>query len=149
MGYKIPFISPPPLRSQPIPIIPYNQDQRLLLNQEIEELLNKGAIERVNQPSFPGFYSSMFVIPKRNGGFRPVFNLKKLNQFIHAPHFKMETLQEVTKLIKESDYLTSIDLSDAFLHIPVHPDSRAYLRLHWNNQTYQFCTTPFGLSLVP
>jgi hypothetical protein len=109
----------------------------------------KGAIELVPQPLTPGFYSNMFVIPKKNGGSRPVFNLKTLNQYIQAPHFKMETLQEVTKLIKKNNFLTSIDLSDAFLHIPVHHESRQYLRLHWQGQTYQFCTTPFGLSLVP
>ncbi|KAG0786734.1 hypothetical protein G6F17_009177 [Rhizopus arrhizus] len=34
----------------------------------------------------------MFAIPKKkNGGSRPVFNLKKLNKYIQAPHFKMET----------------------------------------------------------
>ncbi|KAG1157621.1 hypothetical protein G6F46_007805 [Rhizopus delemar] len=61
----------------------------------------------------------------------------------------METIQEVTKLIKPHNWLTSIDLSDAFLHIPVHSASRRFLRFHWNHQTYQFTTTPFGLSLVP
>jgi hypothetical protein len=118
------------------------------LDQEVSLLLNKGAIEEI-QPITPGFYSSMFVIPKKNGGSRPVFNLKKLNNYIQAPHFKMETLQEVTKQIRQNNYLTSIDLSDAFLHIPVHVDSRPYLRLNWKGKTYQFCTTPFGLSLVP
>jgi hypothetical protein len=100
-------------------------------------------------PTTPGFYSNMFVIPKKNGGSRPVFNLKKLNKYIQAPHFKMETLQEVTRQIKQNNYLTSIELSDAFLHIPIHADSRPYLRLNWKGKTYQFCTTPFGLSAVP
>ncbi|KAG0925667.1 hypothetical protein G6F32_013480 [Rhizopus arrhizus] len=61
----------------------------------------------------------------------------------------METIQDVTRMLKANDWLTSIDLSDAFLHIPVDPTSRRYLRFHWKGQSYQFCTTPFGLSLVP
>ncbi|KAG0733819.1 hypothetical protein G6F22_016801 [Rhizopus arrhizus] len=91
----------------------------------------------------------MFVIPKKNGGVRPVFNLKKLNQYSEAPHFKMETIREVSQMIKPNDYLVSIDLSDAFLHIALHPDSRRFLRLKWKNQVYQYCTTPFGLASGP
>jgi hypothetical protein len=148
-GLRIRFLSNPPLKNHPTPIIPYNVQQKELLDEEIESLMKKGAIEVTPNPLTPGFYSNMFVIPKKNGGRRPVFNLKKLNQFLHAPHFKMETIQEVTKLMKKNNYMTSIDLSDAFLHIPVHPQSRKYLRFHWQKTTYQFCTTPFGLSLVP
>lgn len=127
---------------------PPSQEQKKLLRQEIADLLLKKAIEPVTSPS-PGFGSTMFVIPKRNGGFRPVFNLRKLNQFITAPHFKMETLQHVVKLLQPKDFLTSVDLQDAFLHILVHRTSRKYLRFRWQNQLFQFKTTPFGLSVVP
>ncbi|KAG2213697.1 hypothetical protein INT45_002551 [Circinella minor] len=105
------------------------------------------AIEPVTIGS--GFSSTMFIIPKRNGGFRPVFNLKTLNQYLHAPKFKMETLQQVIKMLQPNDFLTSIDLADAFLHIAVHHQLRRYLRFNWEGQTFQFRTTPFSLSQVP
>ncbi|KAG1136759.1 hypothetical protein G6F37_011998 [Rhizopus arrhizus] len=133
-------------------MIPYNTEQQQLIHQEILSLLQKGAIEPVSQQQqhiTPGFYSPLFVIPKKNGGHRPVFNLKKLNSYITTPHFKMETLQEVTRTINPNNWMTSIDLSDAFLHIPVHQSSRRFLRFRWGNTSYQFKTTPFGLSLVP
>lgn len=107
----------------------------------------KRAIEPA--PQTPGFSSRMFVIPKRSGGHRPVFNLRALNQFVVTSHFKMETLQQVVKLIQPNDYLTSIDLSDAFLHILVHQHSRLYLRFRLEGKTFQFRTTTFGLSVVP
>jgi hypothetical protein len=91
----------------------------------------------------------MFVIPKKNGGIRPVFNLKKLNQYLEAPHFKMETIREVSQMIDPNDYLVSIDLSDAFLHIGLHQDSRRFLRLKWKDQVYQYRTAPFGLASSP
>src|ERR1700730_7875651 len=128
--------------------MPSAPQQRELLRQEIAQLLAKRAIEPVNDAS-PGFHSSMFVIPKRNGGYRPVFNLKRLNEHLEAPHFKMETLRQVTPLIQQHDFLTSINLSDAFLHILVHKMSRKYLRFRWNGKTFQFRTIPFGLSTVP
>jgi len=95
--------------------MPSDPQQRKLLRQEISQLLAKRAIESVKGGS-SGFHSSLFVIPKRNGGYRPAFNLRRLNQHLGAPHFKMETLRQVAPLIQQYDFLTSIDLSDAFLH---------------------------------
>ena len=88
----------------------------------------------------------MFVIPKKNGGVRPAFNLKKLNQYLDAPHFKMETIKEVSLMVNPNDYLVSIGLSDAFLHVGLHSELRRFLRLKWKNQVYQYCTTAFGLA---
>lgn len=115
-------------------------------------MLQKSAIETVSTQQvqdIPSFYSSMFVIPKKNGGVRPVFNHKQLNQYVEAPHFKMETIREVSQMIKPKDYLVSIYLSDAFLHIELHQDSRHYLRFKWKDQVYQYRTTAFGLSSSP
>ncbi|KAI9030145.1 hypothetical protein CLU79DRAFT_831864 [Phycomyces nitens] len=43
------------------------------------------------------FYSNMLVIPKHNGGCRPVFNLKSLDQYLYVFHFKMEDVKQVIR----------------------------------------------------
>ena len=53
------------------------------------------------------------------GGLQPILNLKQFNQFLHVPSFKMPTIQHVQQLIQHSDYTFSIDLQDAYLHIPI------------------------------
>ncbi|KAI9261608.1 hypothetical protein BDA99DRAFT_560467 [Phascolomyces articulosus] len=71
----------------------YSQEQQALLCQEIANLLKKYAIEPA--PSGQGYNSTMFVILKHNSGFRPVFNLRALNQFLApTPKFKLETLHQ-------------------------------------------------------
>ena len=55
----------------------------------------------------------------------------------------------VCNIINRKDYLTSIDLQDAFLHILIHPSSRKYLQFHWKGKQFQFRVLPFGLSLAP
>ncbi|KAG1112461.1 hypothetical protein G6F42_014735 [Rhizopus arrhizus] len=98
----------------------------------------------------PGFYSSIFGIPKKNGGVRPISNLKRLSQYLDAPHFKIETIRAVAQKIKSNDYIDSIDLSDAFLRVGLHQDSKKFLCLKWKkNQVYQYCTTAFGLTSSP
>ncbi|CEP15065.1 hypothetical protein [Parasitella parasitica] len=116
-GYNIHFHTIPPTTTTPSSIQPFGTEQVHLIDQAITDLLNKQAIKPVSDQEVrqtPGFYSSLFVIPKKDGGIRPVFNLKRLNQYLHAPHFKMETIKEVTHMIQKNDYLLSIDLSDVF-----------------------------------
>ena len=88
-----------------------------VIQKEVDEPLAKGAIE----PSSGGasFYSSVFVVPKHTGGLHPILNLKHFNHFMHIPSFKMPTLKTVWQLIQHGDYAFSIDLQDAYLHVPI------------------------------
>ena len=51
--------------------------------------------------------------------------------------------------IHKHDWMTAIDLKDAYLQIPVHPDSRKYLRFLWRGRHFQFRALCFGLSTAP
>lgn len=145
-GYSIIFSKTPPVRLPPTHD-PYTTiAEKEEINKEIISLLQKKAIEEC---SGMGFYSRLFTIPKKTGGLRPVLNLRPLNQYLKAPHFKMETLTHICQMLRPKDWLTSINLSDAFLHVAVQPTSRRYLRFRWQGKTYQFRTLPFGLSLSP
>ena len=45
--------------------------------------------------------------------------------------------------------MASIDLEEAYLQIPVHPDSRRFLRFVDQGNVYQFSALCFGLSTAP
>ena len=49
---------------------------------EIQALLEKGAVSTVYPPMGQGFISKMFVVPKKDGGARPIIDLRELNKFI-------------------------------------------------------------------
>jgi len=57
-------------------------------------------------------------VPKPNGKHRFILNLKKLNEFIDPPNFKMEDTRTVSRLIRTNAYMASIDLNDAFFLVP-------------------------------
>jgi hypothetical protein len=81
------------------------------------------------------------------GGMRPVINLKRLNAaHLETPHFRMETPQDVRHAIRHGDWAGSIDLRDAYFHVPIHAADRKFLRFGWRGCLYQFCVLPFGLS---
>jgi hypothetical protein len=59
----------------------------------------------------------------------PVINLKKLNAFyLETPHFRMESPQDVCHAIRPGDWAASIDLKDAYFHVPIAMAARKNLR---------------------
>ena len=61
----------------------------------------------------------------------------------------METPETIRTSLQQGEWVTSLDFSDAYFHIPIHVNSRKYLRFHFQNQSYQFRALPFGLSTAP
>ncbi|CAG2246502.1 unnamed protein product [Mytilus edulis] len=121
-----------------------------LLSVEVDTMLQKAAIEEVSILTLsPGFYSRLFLVPKKTGGMRPVIDLSILNKFLIVPHFKMETNRSIRASILPGMWTTSLDLSDAYFHIPISKTYRKYLRFVWNNKVFQFKALPFGLSTAP
>ena len=59
----------------------------------------------------------------------------------------METVKSVRQSIMVNDWSVSIDLTDAYLHVPIHPISRKYLWFVYEHQVFQFTALPFRMSL--
>ena len=150
-GYRLPFLeSPPPLSPVPREFPTYRGDplRSLALEEQVQTLVEKGALEVVSDPS-PGFYSRLFLVEKASGGWRPVIDLSPLNGFLQQTRFKMETMASVLASIREGDFMASIDLSDAYFQVPVHPASRKFLRVFFKGVSYQFRVLCFGLATAP
>ena len=112
----------------------------------IQSLLSKNEIERVENVKSLGVYSRLFLVPKPHQRWRPGIDLSRLNTFLHAEKFKMETPESIRTSLIPGEWVSSIDLSDAYLHIPIHPNSRKYLRFCHRSQVFQFTSLPFGLA---
>ena len=98
----------------------------------------------------PGEYiSTVFIVPMKNGKYRPVINLRFLNHFVNYNHFKQETFKVIVDLIQENDFFTSIDLSDAYFSVPIAAEFQKYLKFSWKGQLYKFVVPPFGLKSAP
>ena len=149
-GYCIPFTGRPPLSLPTDDSYTHlRQPEHVkVIDEEVEALLGKGAIEVVS-PKEPGYFSKMFVVPKPVG-WRPIINLKRLNaEFIDCPHFRMDTVADVALLLRPGDWCGSIDLKDAYFHIPINRRFRRFLRFGWKGRLFQFLVLPFGLCTAP
>ena len=145
-GYVFPFKRPPRLTGKRVTRSSVSE-----LCEEVVDLSTKCAVEPVPQVQQGlGFYSTYFVVPKKDGGLRPILNLKPFNKSLHRVRFKMETLRTVIAVVQQGNWLASVDLKDAYLHVPVARAMWRYLRFSLPGAgDFQWRVLPFGLSLAP
>ena len=146
-GYNIELDSLPVQCKQPS-VINFSEEEKCVINSEIESLLDKGVIE-VSTPESGQFLSNVFVRPKKGGDYRFILNLSKLNEHVTYMHFKMDTIQSCIDLIQPGSFLASLDLRDAYYSVPVASESRKFLKFIWENKLYQYTCLPNGLSSAP
>ena len=60
----------------------------------------------------------------------------------------METANKVRNATYPKDWAISLDLTDAYLHVPIHVTSRKY-RFCLKGRVFQFRALPFGLATSP
>ena len=118
------------------------------MKEELRLLLEKGAIAPVTN-SQGGFYSNLFLVPKKNSQMRPVINLKRLNEWVTTEHFKMEGVSTLKDILQLGDWFVKVDLKDAYFTIPIDFGHQQYLRFMLEGESYQFTCLPFGLSCAP
>ena len=83
-------------------------------------MLKKGAIQEVSL-SDQAFYSRLYLVPKKEGTYRPVIDLSSLNRFVPHFHFQTEGLHCLKTVLRKGDPMTSIDLKDAYFSVaPLH-----------------------------
>ena len=79
-GYEVDLLAQP-YQSLPPKELSFNREETNTLSEEVEKMLTKSAISLVQGQS-PGFHTQLFVVPKKDGGQRPIINLKKLNSLV-------------------------------------------------------------------
>ena len=123
-------------------------DQISFVDKEIVDMLKKGVIEESIHEEGE-IISPTFVVPKDDGSYRLILNLKKFNEKVEYEHFKMENFLSATELVTENCYLASVDLRHAYYSVPIHPNYRKYLKFQWEGKLYAYTCMPNGLSNCP
>ena len=118
----------------------YDRQQQVIFNQR-----------RTQNLPFRDFESTVFTVPKKDGGHRLCTDFRPLNAFAEKSHFQMEGVQEVAELIQQGDYGLLVDLKDCYLTLGLHPAQRKYCRFRCPKSgiRYQWRTVAFGVSEAP
>ena len=147
-GVELDFKETPVQHSLPHEI-KFSEHETKLVAAELKKFLNWGIIEETTLE--PGdFVSNLFTRPKKEPNrIRLILNLKKLNDFVRFVHFKMDGVDAVLHLIRPRVFMFSIDFTQSFYSIPVHPRYYRYLKCICLGKFYLFRCLPMGYSQSP
>lgn len=106
-----------------------------------------GAAEEVT-PTPETVVSPAFVI-RQGEKRRLIFDPRTVNEAIPCPSFRMERLVDVPGLWQQGDWMCTVDITKAYLHVPLAAEARRYLAFRANGRTYSFTSLPFGLNIAP
>lgn len=76
-----------------------------------------------------GLYSHYFLVPKKDGGLRPILDLRQLNCVLAKHSFKMITVKQLLTHISPRDWFISVDLKDTCFQIQIAPCHRCFLQM--------------------
>ena len=125
---------------------PYNF-QRRTGSQIYRQPAEEGVCRACPLQPLPGLLHQAISCSKKDRGsiLCPVIDLSTLNQHLVVPHFEMETAGSIKVAIRARKWAISIDIRDAYVHVPMCPAVRRFLRFCVNKRTYQFTCLLFRL----
>ena len=124
-------------------------EERASVDDHISELLNEAFIKKLDDHIADGWVSNISLVPKHQGGFRMILNLKKLNEFVTYTKFKKGHVDKVISLLRQGDYMGSLDLTSAYGQVTLDPRHENFFQFTWNGQFYCYTTLPQGFSDSP
>ncbi|KAI8437183.1 hypothetical protein MSG28_010510 [Choristoneura fumiferana] len=146
-GYRIPFGKKPPLEGLRKNSFRFTTPASPQMDLEIRNLLESGALRKSLQAR--GFLSTFFLRKKSDNTYRPIFNLKRLNEYVLTPKFHLVNHLQIPRHLRIKDFMMKVDISQAYFHIPIHPSHRRFLSMAYQGHVYEMTCLPFGLASAP
>lgn len=137
------FVNAPPVRINPYPTSPELQKK---INHELDNMIKLQVIE----PSRSDWSLSTVPVIKPTGEVRLCLDARRLNDRTVRDAYPLPHQDRILSRLGSCKFLSTIDLTKAFLQIPLDPASRKYTAFSvLGRGLFQFCRLPFGLVNSP
>lgn len=136
--HKIRMVDETPFmkRSYPIPFAHREQ-----VKNKITELEELGIIKREATP----FSSPMTYVTKKDGSIRLLLDARELNKQMEGDSEAPPIPSEILQSFHDVKYISLLDCSDAYFHIPLETSSTKYTGFTFMGKTYTYNVLPQGL----
>lgn len=98
------------------------------------------------------YNNALVIVPKPDNTFRICLDFRPLNQALQEEsidkHFLPDIWRNLQSFFHGKVFYSELDLSNAFLQIPLKESARNFTAFTFNNTQFRFCYTPFGLKFV-
>ena len=132
--------------AKPVSCLPYKipvalKDQ---VKSTLEEWLRHGIIRR----SSSSWTSPVVVVKNKDETIRLTIDFRRVNRVISTDNFPMPNRDSVIDKLSKAKYLTKLDLTKAFLQMPLSESSRKYTSFVTEFGQFEFCVVPFGIKFA-
>ncbi len=115
------------------------------MDEQIDDMLQQGVI----QPSKSPWNSPLFLVPKKDGQFRPVIDFRKDSEVTEDDRFPLPVLSDLLMSLGHGNkFFSSLDLLSGYWQVPFAPESREITALSTPNGTLNGCVCPLVLNLL-
>ncbi|XP_049292920.1 uncharacterized protein K02A2.6-like isoform X1 [Anopheles funestus] len=125
--------------------IPAAMEQKV--DNKIKEMLQSDVIEKVEGPA--DWISPMVVVPKGKDDIRICINMKHPNEAIQREHYPLPIIDTFLNKLKHSKFYSRLDITSAYHHVELHPDSRGVTTFMTNMGLMRFKRLMFGINCAP
>lgn len=139
LEYRIELTDTVPVKKGPFRLSPPRMSE---LRTHIDKMLEQGVIRRSKSP----YAAPIFLVPKANGGFRPVVDYRELNKKVVLRSVPLPDLHSCFGWFKGAKFFTTLDLNQAYNQIPLHEDSKPITAFVTDWNLFEFNRVPFGLA---
>ena len=138
----------PLLNSKPISHKPFRVPLSLQpeVKRQIADMLRYDIIEKSHSPwSFPLVVVKKPSLPGSNQPqYRICTDFRRLNSVVKCFSFPMHNFEDTLSKLANSRYFSTVDLNQAFLHLPIRESDREILSFACEEGRFQFKKLPFG-----
>lgn len=127
--------SPSSATSRPIPFV-----LREKVREQIKVMLKDGILEE----SFSNYVNPLTIVERGDKPIRICVDARRINQQMVADRTKVIPIREQLQRFHGARYITSLDLTSAFLQIPLKPESRKWTAFQFQGRVYEFTAVPYG-----
>jgi hypothetical protein len=113
---------------------------RPTVSQEIRQLLKDDILEK----SHSAYLNPLTVVHREGKSPRNCVDARKINQITLPDRTKVAPVQEILQRFHGTKYITTLDLSSAFLQIPLDEASRKYNAFEFQSKVYRYKRIRYG-----
>ena len=121
----------------------FSSKESAFLKTEFKRLEAAKCIKKVNYK--PRCVSRVSTVPKKDGSFRLITDLRDINKYLENKTFIYEGIDTALEIVEPRDQLITLDIKDGFYHVQIDEKFHKYLGICFNNTYYVWCVLPFGL----
>ena len=124
---------------------PHNVKDVAEIERQLRLMIEMGFISRSDSPwRFP-----TFIVPKKNGEARIVFDYRKLNAITKRLAYSLPSIQQLMAKFKGKNWISTIDIKSGYWHIPIRQQDRCKTAFIFNGKVYEWNVMPFGPTNSP